>query len=258
MVTYVFDGSMEGLLTAIFEYYEYKPGKVQLVWNKHYQPTMLGETHTIINDKAKAERVWNGLKKKMSADWLMKFYRAYLSEVPQTFQDLFDFARYIFDNPQGAEKNFGNPHVMAVSKMNRMVGRERHRFTAFIRFQETADGIFYAPAEPDFNVLPLIANFYKNRFTDQKWIIYDIKRKYGLYYDLNMVQTISFEFIQNIDTSKKRLSNDLVSNSEELTSLLWKDYFNNTNIPARKNMKLHIQHLPKRYWKYLNEKDDKN
>ena len=32
------------------------------------------------------------------------------------------------------------------------------------------------------------------------------------------------------------------------------EYFKSTNIKSRKNMKLHLQHVPKRYWKYLTEK----
>ena len=35
---------------------------------------------------------------------------------------------------------------------------------------------------------------------------------------------------------------------------LWKDYFHSVNIQARQNMKLHIQYVSKRYWRYMNEK----
>ncbi|HAK14314.1 MAG TPA: DNA metabolism protein, partial [Acinetobacter radioresistens] len=35
---------------------------------------------------------------------------------------------------------------------------------------------------------------------------------------------------------------------------LWKDYFCAINIEARGNIKLHIQYVPKRYWRYMNEK----
>jgi probable DNA metabolism protein len=41
---------------------------------------------------------------------------------------------------------------------------------------------------------------------------------------------------------------------ESLYQELWKQYFDSVNIKARRNMKLHIQHVPKRYWKYLIEK----
>ena len=40
---------------------------------------------------------------------------------------------------------------------------------------------------------------------------------------------------------------------EELYDQLWKDYFNSIN-KERQNVKLHVQYLPKRYWRYLNEK----
>ena len=252
MTIYIFDGSFEGLLTSVFEYYERKPGKVQLVNQRDYQPVLLEETLEIINDEEKAKRVWTGLKKKISPDWQTRFYKSYLSEDAQTFQHLFDFACYIFDNPKGVEQNFGHPSVMAISKMDKSVNREKHRMKAFIRFQETADGIFYAPVEPDYNVLPLIISFFKNRYADQKWIIYDLKRHYGLFYDLEKVEAITMEYLPEIKSAQA--NKELLHGKEELYALLWNDYFKSTNIPARKNMKLHIQHVPKRYWKFLTEK----
>ena len=253
MTIYIFDGTLEGLLTAIFEFYERKPGAIQLVAQQHFEPVLLDDVLEINSDEVKAKRVWEGLKKKMGNDWLLRFYNAFLSEDAATFQQLFHFACYIFDNAKGAEQNFGHPAVIAVTQMERSVNRERHRMKAFIRFQETADGIFYAPIEPDFNVLPLISNFFKNRYADQRWIIYDVKRKYGLYYDLEKVEEIVLEQVPEMKTATY-LSNDLLHNKEQLYGLLWNDYFKSTNIPARKNMKLHIRHVPKRYWKYLTEK----
>lgn len=258
MTVFIFDGSFEGLLTAIFEFYERRPGPVQLVWDRLYQPVMLEDTLEIINDEAKAKRVWAGLQKKLSTPWQETFYKVHLAEDAQAYQDLFDFARYIFDNPEGAEANFGNPHVMALAKMDRKIHRERHRMKAFIRFQETADGMYYASIDPDFNVLPLIISFFKNRYADQQWIIYDLKRKYGFYYDTHNVQEITYDFINEVNNRSIMLPAAVLDPKEELASILWKDYFNSTNIPARKNMKLHIQHIPRRYWKYLTEKEGKS
>lgn len=252
MTLFLFDGTLEGLLTSVFEYYERKPGTIRLVAAAHFEPVLLDEVLEITSDEAKARRVWEGLRKKIGSDWLLRFYKAFLSEDAQTFQQLFHFACYIFDNPKGAEQNFGHPAVIAVTQMERSVSRERHRMKAFIRFQETADGIFYAPIEPDFNVLPLISQFFKNRYADQRWIIYDLRRKYGLYYNLDQVAEIVLE--QAPELKSNSLSEDLLHGKEQLYGLLWHDYFRSTNIPARKNMKLHIRHVPKRYWKYLTEK----
>lgn len=254
MTTYIFDGTLEGLLTSIFEFYERKPGKIQLVSKARFQPMFLEETLEIISDEEKAKRVWTGLKKKISPDWQLRFYKTFLSETEESFQHLFDFACYVFDNPAGVEHNYGHESVMAISKMDKSVNRERHRMKAFIRFQETSDGIFYAPIEPDYNVLPLISSFFKNRYADQKWIIYDLKRQYGLYYDLIKVEEIKLDYQPVVKSSQMSLPGEVLQDKEELYALLWNDYFKSTNIPARKNMKLHIQHVPKRYWKYLTEK----
>ncbi|WP_316769559.1 TIGR03915 family putative DNA repair protein [Pedobacter frigiditerrae] len=248
---YVFDGSLEGLLTAVFEWFERKPGQVTLSSEKIYQPDAFTESLAIQNDRAKADRVWLGLQKKISKEWMRKFYCAYLSEIPEIFNSLFLFTIYIFQNPAGAEKNYGNEHVLTLSKAARSVEREKHRMEAFIRFQHTTDGIYYCGIDPDFNVLPLILNHFKNRYADQKWIIYDLKRHYGLFYDLNIVEEITMDI--NTQALKQPAPHQL-NEKEELYAHLWKDYFKSTNIVSRKNTKLHIRHVPKRYWKYLTEK----
>jgi hypothetical protein len=40
----------------------------------------------------------------------------------------------------------------------------------------------------------VISNFFKNRYADQRWIIYDLKRKYGLYYNLETVAEIQLDY----------------------------------------------------------------
>ncbi|MCE7072352.1 TIGR03915 family putative DNA repair protein [Dyadobacter sp. CY327] len=256
MEIFVFDGTLEGLLTAIFECYRKKSEAVKLVSQTHYVPDVFKEAFTVISDDAKANRVWKGLTKKLDSNWMKSIYKAFLSEQPATFQDLFEFIRYIIDSPPGAEANFGNKYVLEISQMSHKVHREKHRMEAFIRFQKTADHIFYAHIEPDFNVLPLLIDHFKNRYADQKWIIYDLKRKYGLFYDLEKVEEITFDFTAEMSPALNALPVNVLDPQEELYALLWKDYFRSVNIPARKNMKLHIRHVPKRYWKYLSEKQE--
>lgn len=251
-MTYIFDGSLTGLLTSVFEWFERKPGKVTLKAAEIFQPEAFAESLEIIADQGKADRVWAGLQKKLQKDWLRKFYCSYLSELPDAYNHLFQFSCYIFQQQKGAENNYGNEHVIALSKYAKSVEREKHRMEAFIRFQQTADNIFYAGIDPDFNVLPLISNHFKNRYADQQWIIYDLKRKYGLHYNLDTVEEVSINFEKG--TSQPNLAPALTDEKEQLYALLWKDYFKSANIVARKNTKLHLQHVPKRYWKYLTEK----
>lgn len=252
MYIYVFDSSLEGLLCAVFEWFERKPGKVSLQTAATHQPDAFTPVLHIHNDDKKAARVWKGLQLRLDKNWIRRFYCAYLSELDEAYTSLFEFSCYLFSSAAGAEKNYGNRYVLTLSQLARKVEREKHRMEAFIRFQHTADGIFYCGIEPDFNVMPLLLNHFKNRYADQQWIIYDTRRHYGLYYNLEKVEEIKIDFSSS--KTEKQITAQALSADEELYALLWKDYFKSTNIPARKNTKLHVQHVPKRYWKYLTEK----
>lgn len=249
----VYDGSLEGLLSAIFEVFERKLTHPKMIEKFRYSPSAFENSLYVASDSSKANRVWNGLNKQLSASALQNFYRCYLSEKENIAQIILDFACYVFKNPEkDVENNFGDKNTLAVSQISHQVGREKHRFEAFVRFKTTTDGIYFATVEPDFNILPLIINHFKNRYADQKWMIYDLKRNYGIYYDLQAVTTVT---IDSKELQEKIKNEDLILDETEVQfQKLWQAYFKSTNIESRKNTKLHLQHVPKRYWKYLVEK----
>lgn len=249
---YIFDGSLAGLLSAVFEWFERKPGPIRLHTTAAYQPDAFTPALHITADPGKAGRVWKGLQARLPKDWMRRYYCAYLSELDTAYTALFEFSCYIFSSPPGAQHNYGHPDVLLLSQTARRVEREKHRMEAFIRFQHTADGIFYCGIEPDFNVLPLLLKHFRDRYAAQRWIIYDLKRKWGLYYDLEKTEEITMDLQEQALSGPEAAG--LLNEKEELYALLWKDYFKSTNIPARKNTKLHVRHVPKRYWKYLTEK----
>lgn len=249
---YLIDGSLESVLCAVFEWFERKPGTVQLRLTQHFEPDAFEEVFIVSNDSAKADRVWKGLQQRLDSRWMRSFYCTFLSEKPDALRSLFEFTCYLFLNEKGAEQNFGNEHVLAIAQTARKVEREKHRMEAFIRFKQSADGMFFCGIDPDFNVIPLIMKHFKDRYADQKWVIYDLKRRYGIFYDLEKVEEIYLndEDQQRLNSNQK----ELVSEKEGMYADLWVNYFKSTNIVARKNMKLHTRHVPKRYWKYLTEK----
>jgi len=50
------------------------------------------------------------------------------------------------------------------------------------------------------------------------------------------------------------LSGDLLAEDEKQYQKLWKEYFKSITIRERLNPKLHRQHMPPRFWKYMPEK----
>jgi probable DNA metabolism protein len=159
----------------------------------------------------------------------------------------------IFKTDATVLDNFGDAHVLYFAQTLKKVSRERHRMKAFVRFNKNSDGLFTCMIEPDFNVLPLITDFFKNRYADQSWLIYDLKRKYGMYYNKTTVQEVTLDSQEKSALSTHTQSITLDEKDEHFQRL-WQQYFHSTNIPARRNMKLHLQYVPRRYWKYLPEK----
>lgn len=249
MNTLVYDGSWVGLLSCVFEIYSKKLGQVSVINEKCFQPDVFSDVTMVVSDERRAERVWAGISKQISIKGMNRIYSCYLSGLPAIETAICDFIRLAFDMNESPEHAYANPTVLRLSKVDRMVHREKHRMEAFIRFQLTRDNLYFATIEPDFNVLPLIAKHFKNRYADQRWLIFDLKRNFGIYYDLQYVSEVTFD-----RTDAESNGIDLFSDDEMLYQKLWKEYFKHVNIAERKNSRLHLMHVPKRYWKHLTEK----
>lgn len=251
---YIFDGTYLGFLCCVFELFEGKDAEVHLqpAGDDAYQPDIFRRSKTIITDPSKAKRVQAGLQKQVGRQTAMDFFRVFLSEDRKARAAAFSIIGQIFSGQADILRNYGDDDVLYFTQTLKKVSRERHRMKAFVRFQKSSDGLFFAVIEPDFNVLPLIADFFRKRYADQKWLIYDVKRKYGLLYDKLHVTEVELS-----PEEKEALSTDAaitLDEKDEHFQQLWKQYYKSTNIESRRNMKLHLRHVPKRYWKYLVEK----
>ncbi len=253
MTQLLYDGSFEGLLTAFFTAFEYKiQNPLFLPEYKKEMDSFFSEDQQVITQDKKAERIMQFLEEKIGKDGIRTLLFAFLSEV--ACEDaLFHVVKKAVEKPEISPlKNFADEKILSIHKLVISVGREKHRMEAFLRFELMKDELFAAKIAPDFNVCGLIVPHFKNRYADQKWLIFDILRGYGFYWDKKSIAEITEvteEFLKSIPNPVHMLHEN-----EVLYQNLWQSYFNKTNIKERKNMKLHLQHVPRRYWKYLTEK----
>ena len=214
--------------------------------------TSLFGAHIVHENKEKAARVIKSLQQKITPLAFRNLYKSFLSELPAIENIMLRYIQYVIKSANSVERNFSNADILMITQTAKKVDREKHRMEAFIRFQKTKDELYYAIVQPDFNVLPLIIKHFKDRYADQRWLVYDVRRKYGLYSDRENVTEVKIDFTERINDALAK--QNIYDEQEDLYQSLWQTYFNSVNIKARKNMKLHIQHMPKRYWKYLIEK----
>ena len=189
-------------------------------------PLFYDEIFTVITDEEKSGRVWRGLQKKLSSAALACLAQCWLAEEPETPMLLFRYIRKAIDAPRSIETNFADPDVLEFSRMWKRVDWERIRLLQFVRFQKAADGTFFAAIEPEKNALPLVTGHFKDRFADQRWLIYDIRRAYGYYYDLKEVRQVTFgEDSREGHLVTGMLDESLMDGDEQLFQSLWKTLF---------------------------------
>jgi len=250
---YIYDKTFEGLLSLVFDAYTNKTFPDQILGDGEVLSLFGDSAFKVVTNTAKAQRVWCGLHRKISKEACGMLSVVFLSELPEVELLLFRYIQKAFAATKSIEVNFADPDVLQCAKIYRQVGREAERMRMFVRFQKTADGIFFAPIEPKHNVLPMVVDFFTDRFGDQKWVIYDVIRKYGLYYDLHKTEEIVFDQL-DFDLQTGKLNDTQAAADEQLFQSLWKSYFSSITIKERLNPKLHRQLLPKRFWKFLPEK----
>ena len=168
---------------------------------------------------------------------------------------LFRYIRKITDASRSIETNFADPDILTISKLGKKVADERYRILQFMRFQKTTEGIYYGAMEPLYDVFPLTIRHFRDRFADQKWLIYDVKRHYGYYYDGKEVNEITFADPKQTHLQTGKLDESLLDKNEKLFQTLWKSYFKSICIKERLNPVKHKKDMPVRYWKYLTEKN---
>lgn len=257
MTVYVFDGTMDGLLSAVFDAFLLKEEPEQLLTGGDVLPLFCERIYKVTTDAEKARRVWTGLEKQLPREALRIISTSQLSELQELWQPLFMLACKVFRQGKGVVSNFADPDVLTVTQIARRVAHEAHRMMQFVRFQKAKDGTYLAVISPDHNVLPLIVDHFHDRFNDQPWLIYDARRHYGYHYDGESPPIhITFENETSVPFSLAdgKLSDDILSSDDHLLQDLWRTYFKAICIRERLNPRKQLNDMPRRYWKYLTEK----
>jgi probable DNA metabolism protein len=257
----LYEPSFEGWLSAVFYVYANKlqdDASLRIIAEDCYVPSLISQATSVATDEDKAERVLTKLHKLLGRSGMRNILWGFLSEKDNIGTTLFQVVKYAIDYPsRPIMEDLGNLNVLELVQTVKSVGREKHRMEAFVRFEHTTDDIYFARVEPDFNVLPLIGEHFRQRYQDQHWAIYDLTRNYGIYYDKSQStpkRPAALQTITDLDDAVLRNPASIHSPDEQRYQRFWQGYFTNVNIKERKNPRLHKQYLPQRYWKYLSEK----
>lgn len=174
-------------------------------------------------------------------------WHAFLSEAKSIELEIARYLLFALEKKGKVDLYQTDDRVRKIQRLAKRVLFERHRFMGLLRFRAIGSNLYYASIRPDNFILPLLAPFFVDRFSDQKWIIHDRKRELAAVYNLKtwtIVERAAVEMPQDAP--------------EEATAQhLWQCFFDSIAIQERLNHSLQQQFMPKKYWQDLVEKPRK-
>ena len=236
----VYDGSFDGFLTAVFDYYN-KLGKIKI--EKDTDQLSFLESIYVKTDPKKAERVIKSLKDNISNRFFLDVKRAFKSFHKNKDTIIARLIKLAFIKGVYVV-NSANKYAIAFRKMLKNYGSEAHALKGLLRFREIQDGFLFAQYEANNFVLEDLSKHFLKRMPKEKFIIYDKNRNKAF---ISIYGNIEVVDIVNLDIKD--------SDEEEFFKSLWLGFYDAIAIKERENKKLMISNMPKRYWKYLPEKN---
>lgn len=244
MIYYTYDGSFEGLLTAIYDAYYRKENPERIITLDNHQKDMFAKYIHIDTCPEKADKVYSSIKSKISNQALKNVFYVYLSELNDAGTWIYRYLKFGWKIGRRIDENLTDDRVQDVHNITRKIGREIHFMLGLIRFKKLEGDIYYAPFEPQYNISALLASHFADRMSDQNWVIHDVKRNIGVLYNRErwIIKDINL-------TESLKLSDEEINYQK-----LWKEYFKSIAIKERINPRLQKSNMPMKYWKYLVEK----
>ena len=243
---YLYDGSFEGALSAIYQMFHDKGPMADqsLHIRERYQYQIFEAVVETYPDEAKASKVACSILDTFGPETFRKIGYAYLSEDDVFGTKLYRFLKRAYKLGANAMDNLSDPDILEIYKCYNAVARESHRMIGFIRFAELEERVFYAQFEPTYDLLSLVVPHFVDRLADQVWVIHDTKRRKAAFYNK---ETVHFSDLDPVESL-------YFSSVEKVYQQMWKAYFDHIAIDERKNPKRHQQLMPKKYWNFLTEK----
>lgn len=150
-------------------------------------------------------------------------------------------------------ENITSDIAKKADKLARDVSREAYKVRAFTRLNLSRHGILFATIEPQYHVEDLVVKWFWKRFP-QFVIALESKPKRGVFLfgpgftDVIFTKAPLKEVIEDLES---RLPiKPLLGEVAEFSETIWQLYYASQYVPSRKNLKLFLKFLPRKYQKW--------
>ncbi|MBQ8603573.1 MAG: TIGR03915 family putative DNA repair protein [Oscillospiraceae bacterium] len=243
-VMYIYDGSFEGFLCCVYNFYYNRLKPAGIISRADFTPSFY-ENLMIETDYEQVYKVRFAIEEKLGRRNLEFLTGCFLTCLEEKEMYMLRYVVKGFRVGPGIINHLSDRDVSVLFKAHRHLEREQHHFLGWVRFYKAGD-VYVSKIEPKNQILPLIAWHFTNRFADQPFMIYDATHKQALIYSRGDYRIIRADDIQMPQ----------VSEDEKRTQQLWKNFYDTIAIKERYNPKCRMNFMPKRTWANLTEMQD--
>ena len=244
-IIYQYDGSFEGLLCCVFESYTKKERPTAILRDGDDEPSLF-EIRAVTTDRPHAQRIYRSLYKR-SPEVGPFLRRAFLTCLPDKEMAIYRFIVKFYREGAPLLSRLSDDTYLPLLKAVRQLSGEVEQFRGFTRFSDF-DGVLGAEIEPKNRVLPVLRRHFCERYHNETFFLYDRTHREALLYSGGVSRIVPlnhFEMAQpdEVEAGYRRL---------------WRRFYDTVAIEARKNEKLRMTHMPKRYWGTMTEFQDES
>ncbi len=241
LTTLVCDGSYEGLLSALFEAHRLRPWPEQVLLKMPEQQSLWDTPVEIATNLAHAQRLQRAIDTKLSAESAEHVRMVHACAQKDAGTLLLKYLRLGWQVGHKLDHYMAHPCVQPVHILSRKVSFEVHRMEGLVRFTATPNQILYAKLEPDYNIVPFLAQHFAQRLPQENWILHDLRHEVAAFHKPGETKVMPL-------TGK---APDLDFNDPY--ERLWQAFYDAIGIKERTNPNLRRSFMPTRYHKHLPE-----
>lgn len=242
---YRYDRSPDGLLCAIADAVKQKEHPTAISSSLKEGLLFADRVHVVKTDEARADEVIGYFRQKVSKEAARNLVYCLAGPFENMELELLAYYRMGLKWGRGVDRQHADPVVHAVHQAARNVGREIHRFKGLLRFRKLQDGLYWAPFEPDHDIISALTPHFRARLSDQRWMMHDLRRQRAVVWNGKRLYA---------ELEPERLLKDNpVAEDEAGIQQLWQTFFKSVSIEGRRNSKLQTRCMPLRYWRWLPE-----
>lgn len=257
MYVFVCEDSLEGIFTGVYDAYASRLGhrNIRLTTGEPENYELFSEYIPVTPSADKTGKVIRTITSRFGMQFYESIYQAVMSGETHSDKKM-DKADAVYEtillalscgDGQKVLLSLGEPCVYRIFELCRATNHEAHRHLEFLRFSELENGVLFASIHPKDNVLPYVAEHFTDRLPSENFMIYDETHQTVAVHKAYKSYLLADADDLDLDKIKR------YSENEQEYRKLWLTFFDHIAIDSRRNPKLQIQMMPRRYWSDMTE-----